>query len=77
MNPDERNTRSRSYNGFRGAMHIGIGLLYIAVGGIVGYLKSFGAIALSNAAAYGIMAAMVLYGGFRIYRGWMYLRPGK
>lgn len=75
MNPDERNIRNKGYNGFRGAMHIGIGLLYIVVGGIVGYFKSFGTIPLSNAAAYGITAAMVLYGAFRIYRGWVYLKP--
>ena len=73
MNQDERNIGS-GYSKFRGVAHIGIGLLYIVVGGIVGYFKSFGAIALSNPVAWGITTAMVLYGGFRIYRGWMYLR---
>jgi hypothetical protein len=73
MNPDERRIHNKG-NGFRGAAHIGIGLLYIAVGCMVGYYKTFGAIVLSNAVAYSITALMVLYGVFRIYRGWMDMR---
>lgn len=77
MNPDERNIRNKGYNSFRGVAHIAIGLLYIVVGGVIGYFKTFGTIALSNVAAYGITTLMALYGLFRIYRGWMYLRPGN
>ncbi len=74
MNPDERRINNRGRNSFRGAIHIGIGLLYIAVGCVVGYYKSFGTIVLSNGVAYAITSLMVLYGGFRIYRGWMDMR---
>lgn len=77
MNPDERRIKNNSSNPFRGAAHIGIGLLYIAVGVYVGYFKAFGTIPLSNLAAYGITAVMALYGLFRIYRGWVYIKPGK
>lgn len=76
MNPDERRINKKGSK-FHGTAHIGIGLLYIVVGCVVGYYKTFGAIELSNAVAYGITTAMVLYGGFRIYRGWLYLRPGR
>lgn len=77
MNPDERRIKNKGRNSFQGAAHIGIGVLYIVVGCIVGYYKTFGTIVLSNVAAYGITTLMVLYGAFRIYRGWVYLKPGK
>lgn len=75
MNPDERNIRNKGMHRFRGVAHIAIGLLYIVVGGYFGYFKTFGTIPLSNAAAYGVAILMALYGLFRIYRGWKYIRP--
>lgn len=74
MNPEERNARSKGYNNFRGSLHIGMGGLYLVIGSAVIYFKNFGALELSGAMAYSIGAAMLLYGGFRIWRGWMDLK---
>jgi len=71
MNPEERNERSKGYKNFRGSMHIGMGGVYLVIGSAVIYYKHFGALELSGAMAYSIGAAMLLYGGFRIWRGWM------
>lgn len=79
MNIEERNEKGKGYKNFRGSLHIGMGGLYLVIGGAVIYFKAFGAMALSAGVAYTIGAAMILYGGFRIWRGWMDLkyRPGK
>ena len=77
MNPQERNIRNKGMHKFRGVAHIAIGLLYIAVGTYFGYFKIFGTIELSNAVAYSVATLTALYGLFRIYRGWLYIRPGN
>ncbi|MCB0696423.1 MAG: hypothetical protein KDC07_03605 [Chitinophagaceae bacterium] len=74
MNPEDRNARNKGYINFRGSMHIGMGGLYLAVGSAVIYFKNFGVLELSGAVAYTIGAAMILYGVFRIWRGWTDLR---
>jgi hypothetical protein len=69
MNIDERNQSSRGYKQFRSTLHIGIGGLYIALGLFILMIRKFGAVELSAGAAYPLGAILVLYGGFRIWRG--------
>ena len=77
MDQEERNTRSKGYTNFRGAMHLGIGGLYMAIGVAVMYFKAFGAVELGTGIAYALGAVLVLFGGFRMWRGWMQLKEGK
>lgn len=77
MNIDDRNQRSGTYSNFRSSLHIGIGALYLVIGVAVIYFKAFGAMVLSSGIAYTIGAAMLLYGGFRIWRGWVGLKANS
>lgn len=77
MNIEERNKGSRGYKGFKGSLHLGMGGLYLVVGTAVIYFKAFGAMVLSAGIAYAIGISMLLYGAFRIWRGWMDLKHRK
>lgn len=70
MNIEDRNKRSKVYGNFRGSLHIAMGGLYLAVGIATIYLKSFIIFPLPAAAAYIVGGLFVLYGAFRIWRGW-------
>lgn len=69
MNIEERNEGNRGHKQFRASLHIGIGGLYIAIGFFVLTVKAFGAMELSTGTAYALGAILLLYGGFRIWRG--------
>lgn len=77
MNIDERNARGKSYSNFRGSLHIGMGGLYLVMGSAVIYFKAFGVMVLPSIVAYAIGISMLLYGAFRIWRGWMDLKQNK
>lgn len=74
MDHEERNLKSKGYTNFRGSLHIGLGALYLAIGGAVLKTKHFGYMELSSAAAYIFGALLLLYGIFRVWRGWTYMR---
>lgn len=74
MDHEERNMRNKGYTNFRGSMHIGMGGIYVALGCTIIYLKHFGAMELSPWASYIGGSIALLYGGFRIWRGWQYMR---
>lgn len=79
MNIDDRNKQGKTFSNFKGSLHIGMGGLYLVMGAAVIYLKAFGAMVLSAGIAYTIGVMMILYGGFRVWRGWVDLknRPAK
>lgn len=54
---------------FRAIMHIVIGVLYIVLAAYLFKVQQFGTVQLGPAAAYGLGALLMVYGGFRIWRG--------
>lgn len=69
MNIDERMEQSRTYSAFRTSLDIGMGAIYVIIGIVVFSIRYFGVVELSDTQAWILGSAMVLYGGFRIYRG--------
>lgn len=74
MDREDRNNKSKVYNSFRGSLNMGMGVIYLAIGVSVIYFKSFGVMELSNMVSYIIGAVLLLYGSFRLWRGWMDLK---
>ena len=74
MNNELRNNKSRVYNSFRGALHIAMGGIYVVLGCATIYLKAFITVALSTAVAYIIGGLFLLYGIFRVWRGFIDMR---
>lgn len=77
MEREERNKKSSVYTGFRGSLHIGMGGIYLAIGISVIYFKSFGVMELNDLTAYVIGAVLLLYGAFRVWRGWTDLKQRR
>ena len=77
MNLDERNEGSRGYRSFRTGLDLGMGVLYVAIGCLILYIKHFGAMELPTTFAYILGSLMLLYGVFRIYRGFVGMKEGK
>lgn len=77
MDIDERNSKSQGYSRFRSTMHLTMGAFYLMFGGVILYLKSFGNMDLSPVLAYSIGSMMLLYGVFRIWRGWTDMRNNR
>jgi len=77
MNIEERNEKGKIYNNFRGSLHMGMGAVYIALGVAVMYYRVFGTIELPLAVSVTLGVAMLLYGAFRIWRGYMDLRQNR
>jgi hypothetical protein len=65
---------SNNYRNVRSVMHIGMGGIYLLFGGIIIAYRNFVTVQLSAAMAYGIGGLMVLYGAFRLYRGFADMR---
>ncbi len=62
---------------YRASLHIAMGILYLAIGSAVMYLKYFGAFELPIGLAYLLGGLMLVYGTFRIWRGWRDLKMSK
>lgn len=69
MNLDERMTESRTYKSFRTSLDMAMGTIYIIVGVVLFAIRHFGTVELSASSAYILGSVMMLYGGFRLYRG--------
>lgn len=69
MNIDERMEQSSTYSAFRTSLDIGMGAVYVIMGIAVFSFRYFGTVELPAATAYALGSILVLYGGFRIYRG--------
>lgn len=77
MSYDERNEPRHGYNRFRATMHICMGILYAILGSVVIYLQQFGAVALAKPLAYTAGGLMIIYGAFRIWRGYRDIKDRK
>lgn len=78
MNYEENSRKSKTYRNFRGSLHIGIGMLYLAIGGASIYFKKFfGTFELDLWITYLLGGLLLLYGLFRIWRGWRDMAIGK
>lgn len=77
MNIEDRNARAKGFINMKGVLHIGMGGVYIALAIAVIYFKSFGAMPLSSLMAYTIGSVMLLYGGFRVWRGLMDMKQRR
>jgi hypothetical protein len=69
MSYGESNERRRSNLGFRTSMDLGMGVIYVAVGCIVIYMRALGAIEVYPAIPYILGAIMIIGGVARFYRG--------
>jgi len=74
MTSRDRDERISASNRFGGAMHLGMGTLYIILGAFVIAVKSFGSIELGPVVAYVLGGLLLVYGLFRFYRGFMQMR---
>jgi hypothetical protein len=76
MDIQERNKRSKGYVQFRMIFDIAMGLLYIACGVLVIWANKFGfrfTIDISFGFLVALGALFILYGLFRIYRGFKHI----
>jgi hypothetical protein len=58
-------------------MHIGMGVVYLIMGVLIMYLDAFGGLALEGPWPYIIGGLMLLYGGFRLWRGLSSMRQRR
>lgn len=70
MVSEERNKAERRMATLKAARHIVMGIIFWAFAWVMFNSKQFGAIELSTGVAYTLGCVLVLYGGFRIWRGW-------
>jgi uncharacterized membrane protein YidH (DUF202 family) len=74
MSYQDRDDRMSANSRFSGAMHLGMGILYIILAGFVITVKSFGSIELGATMAYVLGGLLLVYGLFRFYRGFDQMR---
>jgi hypothetical protein len=77
MSYEENKERKRSNSYFRITMDIGMGLLYMCLGGYIMYFKAFGAFPVPPIIAYVLGAMMLIGGAFRFYKGMRAILPQK
>ncbi|MBS1772773.1 MAG: C4-dicarboxylate ABC transporter [Bacteroidetes bacterium] len=70
MVSEERNKAERRMTVLKAARHIVMGIIFWVFAWVMFNSKKFGAIELSTGVAYALGCVLVLYGGFRIWRGW-------
>lgn len=76
MSLEEQN-RNRGIERFQTIMHLGMGSFYIIIGLLVLYVRYFGTMELSAGLAYALGGLMILYGVFRLWRGFVGLKQQK
>jgi hypothetical protein len=76
MTSRERSTSDKSFNRLKGTMHIAMGAFYLIIGFLLLYIKQFGTIELPSAVAYTLGTLTLLYGAFRILRGYNTFKNG-
>lgn len=54
---------------FRSILNISMGIIYLILGGVVIYTKYFGTMELGNGIRYALGGLMIVYGLFRLWRG--------
>lgn len=70
----EEMSSNRNYRNVRAVMHVGMGGIYLLFGLIIALYKNFVTVELSPAMAYGVGGLMMVYGIFRLYRGFADMR---
>jgi hypothetical protein len=74
MDNEESRGGNKGYRNVRAVLHIGMGGVYLLFGGIIIAYQNFGTMGLSPTMAYVIGGLMLVYGGFRLYRGFADMR---
>ncbi len=74
MDSADRKNKERRWQRLRAAQHIGMGAIYIIIAALLFWVRTFGTIALSAGTAYALGALLLVYGVFRIWRGFRDLR---
>lgn len=74
MDNEESRGGNKGYRNVRAVLHIGMGGVYLLFGGIIIAYQNFGTLGLSPAMSWVIGGLMILYGGFRLYRGFADMR---
>jgi threonine/homoserine/homoserine lactone efflux protein len=69
MDINNRSAGRGSINKLRTGLNIGMGVVYVVLGVLVLGMRVFGTIELHPTAAYVLGGVMILYGGFRVWRG--------
>lgn len=69
--------RRSGYERMQMPLHIGMGFVYIIFGILILYIKYFGTMQLSAGLAYALGGLMLLYGVFRLWRGFSMMRQTK
>lgn len=78
MSYEERQQSSNgTYSRFQSTLNIGMGLVYLIVGFTIVYMKIYGVVPLEPALAYALGGLMIVYGLFRLWRGFMDIRRAK
>ena len=73
----ENKERATSRQSFRTVMDLGMGVFYVAIGGILIFARKIGMMQIPGIVAYILGAMMVIGGAFRFYRGLRVVLPGK
>ena len=60
---------NRGYRNVRSVLHLGMGGIYLVFGSLIIAYRNFVNMDLSPVMAYSIGGLMILYGGFRLWRG--------
>lgn len=74
MDNEESRGGNKGYRNVRSVLHIGMGGIYLLFGGIIIAYQNFGTLGLSPGMSWAIGGLMILYGGFRLYRGFADMR---
>lgn len=74
---DTSNRQARGYRSFRNSLDIGMGFFYVVIALLILNMKYFGTMQLEGWYPYILGGLMMLYGIFRIYRGFKAIRPVK
>jgi hypothetical protein len=74
--PSENKPRS-NYEKMQIPLHFGMGSVYLLFGLLIVYVKYFGSMQLSAGVAYVLGSLLILYGGFRIWRGISLLKQDR
>ena len=74
MDYEDRNRKTPNWQRVRAMQHIGMGAVYLIIAVLLFYVKTFGTIELSTGVAYALGGLLLVYGVFRIWRGFVELR---
>ena len=69
MDNEDSRGGNKGYRNVRAVLHIGMGGVYLLFGSIIIAYQNFGTLGLSPVMAYSIGGLMLLYGVFRLWRG--------